>query len=257
MVLRRSRLVRVLVAIALVALAAVGLRLSEGRRRGLRGRARRASASRWRSTTGTVTASDVRVGTSLSRDDEVYAVTPGLFVVVRRARSRPPGRRDCRGYNAQRAHRPASYEAFGAAGAGNEPPGFATGADLVFEVDPAMIADLTLELAPSELITGVRRSTPGSTSASPPRTPSQWRAAARDQVVGAARADEPGDLSCATRGRLPIRTVLVTVAVGCLVLLYVLWWTTYARHPLRRAVHPAAARRGRPGRRHQRSGCCH
>jgi hypothetical protein len=27
---------------------------------------------------------------------------------------------------------------------------------------------------------------------------------------------------------LPIRTALVTVAVGCLVLLYVLWWTTYA-----------------------------
>ena len=27
---------------------------------------------------------------------------------------------------------------------------------------------------------------------------------------------------------LPIRTTLVTVAVGCLVLLYVLWWTTYA-----------------------------
>lgn len=26
---------------------------------------------------------------------------------------------------------------------------------------------------------------------------------------------------------LPIRTALVTVAVGCLVLLYVLWWTTY------------------------------
>jgi hypothetical protein len=26
---------------------------------------------------------------------------------------------------------------------------------------------------------------------------------------------------------LPIRTVLVTTAVGCLVLLYVLWWTTY------------------------------
>ena len=27
---------------------------------------------------------------------------------------------------------------------------------------------------------------------------------------------------------LPIRTALVTVTVGCLVLLYVLWWTTYA-----------------------------
>jgi hypothetical protein len=27
---------------------------------------------------------------------------------------------------------------------------------------------------------------------------------------------------------LPIRTTLIAVAVGCLVLLYVLWWTTYA-----------------------------
>ena len=27
---------------------------------------------------------------------------------------------------------------------------------------------------------------------------------------------------------LPIRTVLITTTVGCLVLLYVLWWTTYA-----------------------------
>jgi hypothetical protein len=30
-----------------------------------------------------------------------------------------------------------------------------------------------------------------------------------------------------SRRTLPIRTVLVTTAVGCLVLLYVLWWSTY------------------------------
>jgi hypothetical protein len=48
----------------------------------------------------------------------------------------------------------------------------------------------------------------------------------------ALHAPEDSRGSCPSRERvwslLPIRTTLFTVAVGCLVLLYLLWWTTYA-----------------------------
>ena len=80
MVLQRSRLVRLLVAIALVALAATGLRLSDDKDnfevvRGVLGQPVPING-------GTVTASNVRVGTALVRFDKIDARTPGLFVVV-------------------------------------------------------------------------------------------------------------------------------------------------------------------------------
>lgn len=49
-------------------------------------------------------------------------------------------------------------------------------------------------------------------------------------------------------GTLPIRTVLVTTAVGCLVLLYVLWWTTYvATHVEQRYTQRPPGEAGRIG----------
>jgi hypothetical protein len=52
---------------------------------------------------------------------------------------------------------------------------------------------------------------------------------ANSPVTLRARGGSRGSSPSGERGRtLPIRTTLVTVAVGCLVLLYVLWWTTYA-----------------------------
>ena len=180
MVLQRSRLVQLLVAIALVALAAVGLRLSEGGDenfeivRGVRGEPVALNE-------GTVIVTDVRVGTSLSREGEVYATTPGLFVVVR-VEVAATGERDLPVHNARLLTGPRRYDAFNGSSVGNAPPGFATEQDVVVEVDPAVLADITLELGPSELLTAYpehARIHLGITE----ENAEAWRAAGRDQVV--------------------------------------------------------------------------
>ena len=179
MVLQRSRLIRVLVAIALVALAGIGLRLSEGDEdfEVVRGVIGTPVVLR----DGTVTATEVRVGTALSREGEVYAETPGLFVVVR-TEVAATGPRALPSYNSRVLTGNRRYEALSGSNIGNVPPGFSSSQDLVFEVDPAVLADLTLELAPGELLTaypeharihlGITRDNADA-----------WRAAGRDQVV--------------------------------------------------------------------------
>ena len=179
MVLPRSRLVRILVAIALVALAAVGLRLSEGDEdfevvRGVIG-----TSVTLRD--GTVTATEVRVGTALSREGEVYAETPGLFLVVR-TEIAATGPRTLPGYNARVLSGSRRYDALSGSNLGNVPPGFSSAQDLVFEVDPAVLADLTLDLAPSELLTAYpehARIHLGITG----DNADAWRSAGRDQIV--------------------------------------------------------------------------
>ena len=177
--LQRSRLVRTLVAIALVALAAVGLRLSERQNdfeivRGVVGRPVTLED-------GTVTATDVRVGTSLSRDGEVYATTPGLFMVVG-AEIAATGRRELPAYNARLLAGPRRYDALSGPGIGNVPPGFFSAADMVFEVDPAVLADLTLELVPAEILTGYPEHARIHLGITPDNAEA-WRAAGRDQVL--------------------------------------------------------------------------
>lgn len=179
MVLQRSRLVRVLVAIALVGLAAVGLRLSEGAQdfevvRGV-------LSAPVSLNDGTVTASEVRVGTALGREGEVYAETPGLFVVVR-VEVAATGRRELPVYSARLFTGSRRYDAFDGARVGNVPPGFATASDLVFEVDPAQLADLTLELAPSQVLTAYAEHARIHLGITDENAPA-WRVAGRDQVL--------------------------------------------------------------------------
>jgi hypothetical protein len=177
----RSGLLRLLVTIALVALAAVGLRLSEMHKdrnfeivRGVLGEPVAVNG-------GTITASDVRVGTALSQRDEVYAVTPGLFVVVRVevAATGPELIRpkDLRVFTKNRR-----YDDFGNTYTGQAEPGFASSMDAVFEVDPADLADLTLELYQVESVAGYAQHgrihlgiTRGNAE--------QWRAAGQEQTV--------------------------------------------------------------------------
>lgn len=62
---------------------------------------------------------------------------------------------------------------------------------------------------------------------------------------GGSRGSSP---SLETVRTLPIRTVLVSTAVGCLVLLYVLWWSTYAGiHFEQRYTQQSAGEAGRIG----------
>ena len=176
--LQRSRLVRILVAVALVSLAAVGLRLSEGGEfevvRGVLGTPVPLND-------GTVTATEVRIGTSLSREGEVFAVTPGLFLLVR-TEVAATGRRKLPSYDARVLTGSRRYDALSRPGLGSVPSGFSATSDLVFEVDPAVLADLTLELAPVELLTAYpeyARIHLGITQ----DNAEAWRAAGRDQVV--------------------------------------------------------------------------
>jgi hypothetical protein len=180
MVLQRSRVIRVLVAVALVALGSVGLRLSEGEDqnfeivRGMLGEPVVING-------GTVTASEVRVGTSLSRGDDVYAETPGLFVVVR-VEVAATGAELVRPATMRILTEDRRYDSFASSSTGEAEPGFAASADGIFEVDPADLADLTLELYPLEAVSGYSQHvrihlgiTPGNAE--------QWRAAGQGQIV--------------------------------------------------------------------------
>lgn len=178
--LQRSRLVRVLAAIGLVALAAIGLRLSEGADEGFE-IVRGVLGEPVTINDGTATAREVRVGTALSRNDEVYAVTEGLFVVVR-VEVAATGPTAIAAYDGRLLAGPRRYEAFRGASVGNVAPGFSTAEDVVFEVDPAVLADLTLELDPVEIVTAYPQHVRihlGITA----DNAQAWRAAGRDQVV--------------------------------------------------------------------------
>lgn len=62
---------------------------------------------------------------------------------------------------------------------------------------------------------------------------------------GVSRGSPPSREAART---LPIRTVLVTTAVGCLVLLYVLWWSTYVEtHVEQRYTQRSPGEVGRVG----------
>jgi hypothetical protein len=178
---RRLALLRLLVAVALVALAAVGLRLSEGQEgqnfQVVRGRLGEPVAING----GTVTASQVRVGTSLTDQGEAYATTPGLFVVVR-VEVAATGRETVRAQDTRVVTKRRRYDSFSASLTGEAAPGFATAEDAIFEVDPADLADLTLELDPGELVSGYAQHTRihlGITRGNAER----WRAAGQHQVV--------------------------------------------------------------------------
>ena len=133
-----------------------------------------------------------------------------------------------------------------------------------------MLADMTLELAPAGSVPRTA-SGPGSTSASPPTTPTSGGPPAATSHQHP-RADERGSSGVATRRRHgPPATVrgvaplagscayaadpyvLVTTA-GCLVLLYLIWWTTYvATHVEQRYTQRPPGEAGRD-RRHDDQG---
>ena len=177
--IRRHALVRLLVAIVLVALAAVGLRLSDNEDnfqvvRGVLGQTVAVHG-------GTVTASQVRVGTTLVRSDKVNARTPGLFVVVR-VQIAATGIKRLPTFDARVLSGNRRYQSFGLFRTGNTEPGLEASVDAVFEVDPATIDHLTLEVYPFELVSGFTQHvrihlgiTPGNAD--------EWRAAGRDQLI--------------------------------------------------------------------------
>jgi hypothetical protein len=142
-VIARSRVVSAVLAVLLVTVAAIALRLSAVDTDSDLVRAPLDQVTAYES--GQVRVSDVRVGTEIRQGDDRYP-TAGLYVVVDVA-VRATGR-DRVGAASSRllaADGVTYLPAFGLAAVRAE-PGFETARDLVFEVDPNRIDDLTLEL---------------------------------------------------------------------------------------------------------------
>lgn len=179
--LSRARLLRGLVALALVTLAAVGLRLSEGvvERdaevvRGVLGEPVAISG-------GTVTADRVRVGTTLLRFERVEATTAGLFLAVR-VEVAATGTTSTPGYQSTLVSGDRRYANTSTLGLAVVEPGFAEVRDVVFEVDPARIDDLTLELTPGGFLSGYSEHARIHLGITPDNA-EEWRTAGRDQSI--------------------------------------------------------------------------
>lgn len=140
----RARLVSTILAILLVTVAAVADRLSKVDTDSELVRAPIDQAVSYES--GRVLVSDVRVGSELREGDDLTA-TRGLFVVVHVA-VRATGRDSVTAANSRllAADGLVYLPAFDLVSSVRAEPGFETARDLVFEVDPARIDDLTLEL---------------------------------------------------------------------------------------------------------------
>ena len=180
----RSRVLSLLVAVGFVVLAAAGLRLSE---RGQDFEVVRAGLDDTVEVEhGEVSVSRLRVGTALNSYGSVGDTTAGLFVVVR-VSGAATGSADLRLTGARLlAADGLIYSPYGNSSSLVVPTGFRGDVDQVFEVDPARIDDLTLEVWRSELVAGFEervRVELGITKANA----ASWRERGADQVLAVAR----------------------------------------------------------------------
>lgn len=137
----RARLASTLAAVVLVAVAAIGYHVSDSVVdhqvvAGTLGQPRAYGS-------GAAVVSDVRVGTKVATQDESIS-TRGVFVVVR-VTVLARGRTDLTANHLQLLARDATYDPSTGKDLVTATPGFAVAQDVVFEVDPARMADLTLE----------------------------------------------------------------------------------------------------------------
>ena len=131
---------------------------------------------------GLVTVDDVRVGTALKSNDQIRDRTNGMFVVIHvDAEATGPDKLTLQSATLLAAGG-LSYGTYDALAGVSAETGFAVSTDVTFEVDPARIDDLTLELYETEFISGYQqrlRIHLGITAGNADR----WRAAAKDQVL--------------------------------------------------------------------------
>ena len=175
----RTKVTAILLAVLSVAVMAAALRVSQdrldfavveadaGQRVDIRG--------------GHLSAGNVRVGTRLTREATVRSETSGIFVVVE-VRLAATGNRDLSLGSAQLLTRDGYTYTTYESSLLKAVSGFQAVNDVVFEVDPAHIDDLTIQLWESELVAGYQQRnrihlgiTPGNAA--------QWRAAATDRGV--------------------------------------------------------------------------
>lgn len=137
----RDKLTGIVAALACLAFSAIGLMVNDG------GDYRYVDGVRDQPVSierAELTAGDVHVGTRLVDDGEVEAETTGMFVSIRTTLA-VPGTQRVLINRSQLITQDRTYNAWiGSTLAAD--PGFSQTQDLVFEVDPAQIDDLTLEI---------------------------------------------------------------------------------------------------------------
>jgi hypothetical protein len=178
-----AKLAGVFAAIALIGLSAVGLRLSEPEEKFevVSGR----PGETIQINNGELTVAQVRVGTYLTEYDRIADRTPGMFVAVN-VTGAATGPKSLKLADAQLLSNQVRYDDYKALGGLTVSPGFQTTVDEVFEVDPAQIDDLTLEMWQGEAVTGYQervRIRLGITAANA----EHWRASARDRGITVSR----------------------------------------------------------------------
>lgn len=174
----RSRLVSLLVGLAMIVVAAVGYKLSEPPLEFQVVGAPVGELTDYMD--GRAGVRSVAVATEVTRGTDRLS-TPGLFVIVRMV-VEAPGRDEVRVQNTNLVSQRTTYESFGLGSTVVADPGFETQRDLVFEVDPQRIDDLTVEAWDSSLVSGYHqrlRVHLGITS----DNAAQWVAAAQGQRV--------------------------------------------------------------------------
>ena len=140
-----------------------------------------------------------------------------------------------------------SYANFGVGGAASAEPGFTGFTDLLFEVDPAQIDDLTLEIGRRELLSGYSQRVRLHLGITPDNADA-WRAAARDQssrpprIAWKRSSDAPPGAYRPVRHRRVQPGAALSDLVECIHL-----------RARRAPLHPAASGRGRRGARHERA----
>lgn len=155
MTIARSKMLGALAAIALVALSAVGLRVSDTDEKksevidGVIGKPVKVND-------GEVTVTQVKVGTILKQYGEIQDSTDGMFVAVS-VTGAATGSKRLELNAARLLSGDVRYEGYQLSSGVNSDPGFQTSVDGVFEVDPAQIDDLTLEMGSNEILRGYQQ----------------------------------------------------------------------------------------------------
>lgn len=180
----RTKLVPILAAIALVGLAAAGLRLSEPAEEknfevinGVVGHPVKIN-------NGEVTVTQVRVGTALKRFGEIQDRTDGMFVAVS-VTGAATGPKQLELQAARLLSGAVRYEGYQLGAGFSANPGFQTSVESVFEVDPAQIDGLTLELGPNEILHGYQQRVRIRLGVTPANA-DQWRGTAEGVLEPAA-----------------------------------------------------------------------
>jgi hypothetical protein len=179
----RSKLVPVLLAVALVGVSAAGLRLSEPQDKpfeainGVLGEPVKIN-------NGEVTVTRIQVGNAIRQYGEIRDQTAGMFVAVS-VTGAATGPKPLELLKARLLSGEVSYEGFELSAGVKAEPGFQSSVESVFEVDPTQIDDLTLELRSNEIISGYQERVLIRLGVTP-ATAEQWRAVSEGVLEPAA-----------------------------------------------------------------------